>query len=158
MTPKSYLLILSLIHVAMLLGILIFGAITYFQGGELITGFNGDGDIFMYVVPLLAMVSYFGGDFMFNKVLTSMDAKSSLKQKLNQYSQASIIRFAVLEGASFIGLFAYRLNNNIFYLVISVVLILYLLKLRPTKDKIARDLRLSKTDQEHFNQDKKELQ
>lgn len=156
-TSKRYMTNLSLIHTALVLAILIFGAITYANGGELITGFIPGADMFIYLAPLLAMIAYFGGEFLFRRILSSIHSGSSLKQKLNKYSQASLIRFVLLEGASFIGIYAYMHNNNILYLVITVVLILYLIKLKPTKAKLIQQLRLNQHEQKRFNMAENEL-
>lgn len=150
-------LIFSLIHAALVLGILLFAAIIYKQGGQTIAGYPSESDIFIYIVPILAMVGYFGGEFMFNRLLTSINDKNTLKQQLIGYLQASIFRFAFLEGASLMSIIAYKLNNTYLYLVIAIVLILYLLKLRPTRNKIISDLKLDRKDQELFKNDQEDL-
>jgi len=156
MTSKSFMRILSLIYIAMMLGLLFFIVLSYSQGGNPI-GFSDNGDLWLYVVPLIAMISYFGGDFIFNRTLSNIAEKSSLKQKLTHYLRASIIRYAFLEGAAFIGVIAYRENHNIFYLVIVASLILYLIKLRPTKEGIIRDFGLEGKDQASFRNEQEEI-
>lgn len=158
MTSKSYMRALSTIYLIMILGVLLFAAFSYLQGGNPVMGFSANGDIWVYIVPLIAMISYFGGNFIFNRVLSNIPEKSSLKEKLAHYMRAGIIRYALLEGAAFIGAIAYWDNNNIFYLVIVASLILYLFKLRPTKGGVIRDLRLEGKDLERFRKDREEIQ
>ncbi len=99
---------LSLIYMIMMLGLLFFIALSYVRDDNPIIGFSANRDIFVYIVPLIAMTSYFGGNLIFNRTLSNISEKSSLKQKLSQYLRAGIIRYALLEGAAFIGVIAYR--------------------------------------------------
>src|SRR5690554_3593179 len=158
MTPKSYMRALSTIYLITTLGVLSFAVFSYFQGDHPAIGFPSNGDIWIYTIPLIAMISYFGGNFIFYRVLSNIGEKSSLKEKLGQYMRACIIRYALLDGAAFIGAIAYWENNNIFYLVIVASLILYLFKIRPTKGAVVRNLGLEGKNLERFRKDREEIQ
>ncbi len=138
-------------HAALVIVLLLIGIYVYLQIGEITSGFTSKNDLFIYLVPIIGILAYFGGDFIYSKSLTSINKETPLKEKLNKYLQASLIRFALLEGASFMGIFAFMQTSNIFYLVITVFLILYLVKLRPTKDMIFEDLSLNQKEKEWFN-------
>ncbi|GGW25914.1 hypothetical protein [Arenibacter certesii] len=138
-------------HAVLVIFLLLIGIYVYLHEGEITSGFAVKEDLFIYLVPLLGLLAYFGGDFIYSKSLTSINKESPLKEKLHKYLQVSLIRFALLEGAAFMGIFAYMKNNTIFYLVITVFLMLYLVKLRPTKDKIIQDLRLNQKEKDWFN-------
>ena len=73
------------------------------------------------------------------------------------YLQACVVRYAFIEGAAILSTIAFRLNNHIFYLVISLLLILYLFKLRPSKDKVINELQLKLKDQQFFHQENGEI-
>lgn len=75
---------------------------------------------------------------------------NSLREKLVLYQQTSIVRYAILDAATIFSTIAFMLSSNVFYLVISLLLLLYLIKLRPTKGKLAEDLALNKEETLHF--------
>lgn len=148
---------LFLIYIAMVLGLLFFAVLSFVKGDDPVIGFLTRGDPWVYIVPIIAMTSYFGGDLIFKKQLLNIQKTGDLRQMLLSYQQAAIIRYAILEGAALIAILAYRENNNTFYLVITVSLILYLLKLWPTQEKAVRDLGLKGKDREHFQNGKEEI-
>jgi|TARA_R110002049_G_scaffold329_11_gene1858 membrane protein insertase Oxa1/YidC/SpoIIIJ len=155
-TPKDYLFSLSIIHAALTIGVLLFTIVLFIMGNDLILGFTSDESIFIYIVPIVAMISYFGSQYLFNKQLANVVNRNTFKEKLMLYQQACIIRFAFLEGAAFLSSVSFMLTNNVFYLVISLLLILYLIKLRPTKKKVMGDLSFSLEEQQWFLMDNKE--
>lgn len=135
----------------MLLGILSFTIFIYATGEGFLVDFSKDHNIFVYLVPTLAMLSYFISNYVFGKQLKDLTKLNSLKSKWVLYLQACVVRFSFIEGAAILSTIVFRLDNHIFYLVISLLLILYLFKLRPTKNKIIRDMELSLEDQQFFN-------
>ena len=157
LTPKEYLNTLMFIHAALLLGVLLFTIYIYATGKGFLIDFTKDNNVFVYLVPTVAMLSYFISNYVFGKQLKDLTKLDSLKGKLVLYLQASVIRFAFLEGAAILSTIAYRLDNHIFYLVISFLLILYLFKLRPTKNKVIRDLKLNLEDQQFFQKENHEI-
>lgn len=142
MIPKRYFRILALIHIAITLALLFFTILSYFRGGNPVIGFTGNGDIWVYMVPLTAIISYFGGNFIFERALINLKNMGDVKQKSISYVQIAAFRYGFLGLAVFIGVLAYRENNNIFYLVIVASLLLYLFKLRPSREKVIHDLDL----------------
>lgn len=68
-----------------------------------------------------------------------------------QYQTALIIRFSLLNGASLFGIVCYMQTGNLLFIIISGLLALYFLSLRPTKDKIENDLNLSYEDKILFD-------
>lgn len=75
---------------------------------------------------------------------------NSLREKLAHYQRTSIIRYAILDVATLFSAMAFMFNRNVFYFVISLLLLLYLIKLRPTKGKLTEDLALNKEDKLQF--------
>lgn len=153
-TPKHYMRVASLIYFIILSGLLLLTLFSYYMGNKPIVGFSSDGDIWIYIVPLSAMNGYFGGNLIVARRLSNIAKESSLGQKLYTYMGAGIIRLALLEAAAFIGIFAYWKNNKIFYLIIVASLILYLFKLRPTKERAIREMGLEGKDRDHFRNDR----
>ncbi len=142
---------LSIIHAVLTFGVFLFTIIVFMMADKVILGYTDSESVFIYIVPIVAMIGYFGSNYFFNKQLTGMVKSKSLKEKLMLYLQASIVRFAFLEGAAFFSSVSFMINNNVFYLVISLLLILYLFKLRPTKKKLIGHLSLSLEEEQFFH-------
>lgn len=83
-------------------------------------------------IPVLAFVI---SSFLFKSQLKQIDPKLKLEDKFPIYQTASIMRWAILEGAAFIILF---LGSD--SLLFGILIIIYLIFLRPTDDRIHNDL------------------
>lgn len=84
------------------------------------------------MIPVLAIVV---GNFLFKSQLKKVDPKLKLEDNLAIYQTASLIRWAILEGAAFMLLF---INPD--FAAFGILVILYLIFLRPTEESIKRDL------------------
>lgn len=89
-------------------------------------------DLIYYAIPLIA---YFLSNFLFIKKIKKIDQNLEFKDVLGAYQSASIIRWAILEGSAFCLLI---LKPEL--LVLGILILLYLISLRPTVDKIKGDL------------------
>ena len=124
---------LKLIHLAICAGMIL----AYIFAGqfsiEQLKGQEIDSDDLVYLaIPIAA---FFLSNFMFKSQLRQVDSRASLEEKLPVYQTASIIRWAILEGAAFLILF---MKPDL--LIFGILLILYLVYLRPTEEKIVSDL------------------
>lgn len=88
--------------------------------------------ILYLVIPVLAFVL---SSILFKAQLKQIDPKLKLEDKLPVYQAASIMRWAVLEGATFLILFI-----KPEFILFGILLIVYLLYLRPTEERITNDL------------------
>lgn len=143
LTPKGFLKTLSIIHGALIAGLILFGFMTVLLKGRSQIHANNKSEAFVFVVPLLAAAGVIAGQIIFKSRLESLDTQSSLKEKLKAYQAATITRFALVEGPALFGIVAYLLNWNILFLIISGLLILYLLFLKPTRARTEMDLKFS---------------
>lgn len=145
MNIQRFIQTLKLIHISLVAGLTIFSLIAYVQN----KGFNADintNSTLLYIVPITALLGYFGSQLFFKKMLSNVQISDSLEQKLGKYQTASIIKYALIEGPAFIALFVYYATGNALPLVIAVCLLVYLFVQKPTKDKIIKSLDL-KSDQ-----------
>ena len=127
---------LQLIHLAICAGI----TLVYFLIGEItidqLIDYKIKTDELVYLaIPVGAL---FVSNFLFKSQLKQVDPKLSLEEKLPLYQTASIIRWAVLEGAAFMILFI--APNQV---VFGILLIAYLIFMRPTEDKIKNEFQTS---------------
>lgn len=88
--------------------------------------------ILYLVIPVLAFVL---SSILFKVQLKQINPKLKLEDKFPIYQTASIMRWAVLEGAAFLILF---LKPE--FIIFGILLIVYLLYLRPTEERITNDL------------------
>lgn len=96
-----------------------------------IPAFDGASALY-FIVPVVA----FGlGNFLFQSQLKQIDPKQKLEDSLGMYQTASLIRWAIIEGAAFFILF-----SNPDFVILGILLIAYLIYLRPTEASIKRDL------------------
>ena len=157
LTPKRILFLLSVTHSVVTAGALLFILFIFITTNDLVLGFPTGNNVFVYLVPVISMIAYFGSNYYFQKKLAYMINSNSLREKLVLYQQTSIVRYAILDAATFFSAIAFMFSSNVFYLVISLLLLLYLIKLRPTKGKLAEDLALNKEETLRFQNENRPL-
>ncbi len=84
------------------------------------------------LIPVLAFVL---SSFLFKSQLKQINPKLKLEEKFPIYQTASILRWAVLEGAAFLILI---LKPD--YILFGILILIYLIFLRPTAERIDNDL------------------
>ena len=151
LTPAKYLKINTVIHLALISGVTLFSVIAFalIENREL--RWNDTDDIFFFIVPIAAISGIILGNILYKKGLESLVDKNSLKEKLTGFQTVLIIKYALLEGPSLIGVVAFFSTGNLLYLLISGVLIIYFFLQRPSKEKIMNDLDLSGALKDQFN-------
>ena len=123
---------LKLIHLAICAGmILAYIFVGQFSMEQLKGQEIGSDDLVYLAIPIVA---FFLSNFMFKSQLKQVDSRASLEDKLPVYQTASIIRWAILEGGAFLILF---MKPDL--LIFGILLILYLVYMRPTEEKIVND-------------------
>ena len=140
--PKAAAKVLPIIHLALLIGQVLFCLVVYSITPQKGFSFDGSANPFVYVSLALTLGGFAAGNILFKKQLQSITSESTLSQKIASYQTACIIRAALLEAPSLFSIVAYMLSGNLLFLAVSCVIILYFLFIRPTKDKIVNDLGL----------------
>lgn len=97
----------------------------------------------MYVAIAMAVSLPFAGSFLFNKRVGGINMAQPLSRRLTQYITASIIRFALIEGAGLFNIVVALLSGNMIPKLVSVMLILFLIVLRPIKTEVAETLQVT---------------
>ncbi|WP_426094131.1 MFS transporter [Flavobacterium sp. DSR2-3-3] len=90
--------------------------------------FIDSSDLIYFAIPILA---FFVSNFLFQSQLKHVDVKLKPEDNLPIYQTASIIRWAILEGSALFFLF---LKQDL--LILGILIIVYLLFLRPTEDRV----------------------
>ena len=125
---------MQIIHLAVCAGTIL----VYFFLGELsieklknIPSIDSSSIAYVFI-PILAFVL---SAFLFKSQLKQIDPKLKTEDKLPVYQTASIMRWTVLEGAAFLILF---LKPD--FILFGILIIIYLIFLRPTEERINNDL------------------
>jgi len=125
---------LQIIHLAISLGVI--AAYIFLLDKNVITNFKIptiDSNSIIYVlIPVIAIAL---SNFMFKNTLGKMNSNLTIENKLGIYQTASVIRWAILEGAALM-LLIFKTDFFIF----GIIIIVYLLTIRPTEDKVNNEL------------------
>ncbi len=148
-TPNKFIKTLSIIHFALLLGLLVFGGFTIFQLDSGITPAFDPSDILLLIYPVIVISVLVASKLIFKYLLAFAEKRTDLKSKLMSYQTALIIKFALIEGPAILGIVLSMITGNTAYIAIASVLIIYFLMQKPTANKIESDLNLRG---EHRNQ------
>jgi hypothetical protein len=143
-TTQQYFKALTVLHFALTTGITLFIVLAYFLEGAMAQG-NSEtlASIFEYMVPALAFICIAAGNVVYKKRMNDIKTKNSLAEKLNDYRAAFILRDALLEGAALFAVIAYMLCGEWILLGVAILLLLIFIFIKPTKDKLIKDLELS---------------
>lgn len=124
---------LKTIHLAICAGV----TLAYFFMGhfsiEEFKNYSLDSDKLVYIA--IPIVAFMVSQFLFKSQLKQINPKLTIEEKMPFYQSASIVQWAILEGAAFLVLFV---DPGV--PVFGIFLILYLVFLSPTADKITNDL------------------
>jgi len=140
---------MSIIHFGLIAGLLLFSGIVYFMG----MAQNDDSltETFRFMVPGFAAIAVLMGRFVGGKMLSGVNPQSALRDKLAMFRNASIIRWAMVEGAGFFAVVTYFLTGNQIFLIVALACAAYLFTLRPTPARAAVELKLSEGEYQQIN-------
>lgn len=147
---KSLLKTLTIIHIGLVSGLVIFTVFAVFTTNAFIAQ-TADQSVWIYVTPIVAATAYFMSQFIFRKNLEAINRQTGLDEKLKTYMTASIVKYAILEGAGLLAIVAYFLSGNALHLTLAIALIAYLLVQRPTTGKVLKDLPLTRSEEQELN-------
>lgn len=124
---------LQLIHLAICAGVIVFCAMTDTLSLSVFEIPNIASEAYIYVaIPFIAIIA---SNLLFQMQIKKVSKNAPLEDKFEVYKTASIIRWAILEGASF---FVLVVKPEL--AILGILVLLYLITLRPTEDKINKEL------------------
>ena len=145
LTSREYFKTMLIIWIALIGGQVLFGIITFYlnNNGSYDPQEKDLKDIFIYLVPVFAVYGVIAGSIIFKKRLNSSKKKTGLLEKLNDYRAALIIRYALLEGATFFSLVSYLMTGDSLFLYISILIIAIFIIIKPSTENVINDLELN---------------
>jgi len=139
-SPATIVKTLSIIHMALAAGQILFAAVTFIIPKSQEKG--AANDMLIYIAPVLAITCFIAGHFLFLKLLSNIRRDTPLKAKLIAYQSATIIRLALLQGPSLFSIIGFLLTGKLIFLAIVGALVAYFIYVRPSRQKIEDDLNL----------------
>lgn len=137
---------LTVLHAAMVFGIIAFTAISIFLNrtqGPL----QDDAElnkILPVVVSILAAGGLFASHLFYKKRINqAIEERQGLQHKLESYRAALILYLALSEGAALFGVVAFLLTGNYLMMIVVGVLLINMMIKRPGKEKFVDEMQLS---------------
>nr|WP_321414298.1 hypothetical protein [uncultured Allomuricauda sp.] len=149
-TPHGFIRVMSFLHMGIAATPVLLGVLFFYNSEDAKFSISGTDDLFLAIVPVVALSCIFLGDYIFRKILRSTPNHSGLRNKLNKFQTASILKYVLLEGASLFSMVIFSNTQNLVYLILGIVLILYLFLQRPTRQKIENSLNLKGAEKAKF--------
>jgi hypothetical protein len=146
-TSKQYFKSLSILYFGLLIGQIVFSAITLYLNLEL--NFQADDSlsgIFIYIVPIFVVNGFVTGHLIFKSRLKKIKTYDTLTAKMGDYRGIAIIRFAMLEGASLFAIIIYLVTADLIFMAMAGLIVLYFIIIKPTVDSVSMDLELDPTE------------
>jgi len=147
---SSFLKSSRMLHIQMAVAPLILGAVILYINNETID-FSFTQEPLEFIVPVVLVGVLFLSNFLFQKSLGQIKSTFDLKKKLGAYLGAHIIRIALIEGITILGLVLCMNFSNLYFLIFAVLGIGILVSLFPTKSGIEKSLNLSMEEQVYLN-------
>lgn len=124
---------LQMIHLALCAGVTIAFLLTgTFSLAPLHIKTLDTSTLLLLAIPVVAVIL---SNLMFRQQLKKADPKAQPEDNMAVYMSASLVRWAILEGAAFLILF-----NKPDFMIVGFLLIAYLVYLRPTEMRMRDDL------------------
>lgn len=143
-TTRSYFSTLTILHIALTTGQVIFGLV-----GFTVKLISEDKPmplspetlhILQYLIPGLALLSIGASQMLFSSRIKALKELSSSAAQYKGYRSACILRYALLEGPSLIALVVFLLSYNYLFLAVPALIVLVFIAIRPTKKALLQHL------------------
>lgn len=149
MTSKSYLQAMVIIQIALLAGVCILLGTAVFVMPRGLSADSGDPlqNPIVIAAPLIAAACIGIQYWIYQKRIASLDSTKPLSDRLNDYRATFILSWALLEGPAIFSVMVFLLTGYSPTLVLSFLLLFLMARLRPSRDKLLREVPLSLEEQ-----------
>lgn len=135
---------LQIIFFAMISGIaLLFLVFLYLVQSKSTIKSTDENIIYTFVVILLSFQAVFFAPFIYRKRLATIKKDASLKEKISGYTQANIVKFAIIEAAIIFTLVVFYITANSFLAIIALILVTFFFLHKPSKLKFSEELNVN---------------
>jgi hypothetical protein len=136
---------LQVLHVALLTGMLMLGVVSTFliiSHGPYVQLGTFEKTL-QIIVVLLSIGCTAAGFTLFNKKIQAIPPMDPIKDRLNAYRAAAIVRWALIELPTLFSLISFLLTGNYAFLALAIALLLVFAVVRPAKMMIIYQLKLN---------------
>ncbi|WP_075601947.1 hypothetical protein [Saccharicrinis aurantiacus] len=133
---KKFFRTLSLIHLAMLIGQVVFLVIVLnlkLTSGKVSTGALSAP--FSYIVAGLTVSCIIVCKIVYAVKLKQAQSKEAITEKMAIFQSANIIRFALYEGPSLFSIVVFLLTGELYFLIFTSILLLFFIFSKPSRQK-----------------------
>lgn len=144
-TSKEYFKTLSILHLALTIGLISIGLVGFYLiiSGIMSNNMTELNMIFYYVNSILILVGLFGSNWIYKNKLNGLKGENVLKTKMTNYRGVLIFRYAFLEGPAFFAFVSALLTGNLLFLAFTGLVIIFMIYWRPTISSVIADLELN---------------
>jgi len=144
-TSKVYFKALTIIHLALTLSLVFVGLIGSFLifSGKMSNNMTDLNEVLLYIIPVFSLGGLFVSNWIYKNKLSELKEKKDLIVKMANYRDILIVRYALMEGPTFFAFVAIMLTGNLVYLAYLILMILFMIYWRPTKNSVIADLELN---------------
>jgi hypothetical protein len=144
LTTKEYFRTLAILHIALILGQVLFAGVVVLLVKSGVSFMNVDNltGIFLYLVPITGVCGLLGSILVYKNKVNRLKGSGDLKTKMTGYRTAMILRYAIVEVPSFISIIAVMLTGNFMFFLFTGFVIMLMAYWRPSKETIISDLQL----------------
>jgi uncharacterized membrane protein len=104
----------------------------------------------MLITFLMSCINLPAGYFVAKMLFKKIDQNDQLKDKMQKYRTAQIIRLALCEGVGLLAIVSLLLTSNLFFLIFLFIALFVMLLYYPSPDKIGREINLTQNEIEMF--------
>lgn len=143
---------IRIIHGSLCLGVIMFGMVCNFilvQHDKASTAFAGN-ELMLAVVAAIGVGGLFVGQLVYKSMISKARAKEGLQPKFMAYLQGSIVKYALLEGPTLVGLVMYMTTYNYLFLYLALAFLAALVLSFPSKGRFVMDLELGMHEREEL--------
>jgi len=153
MNQQGTLRSLQILHKALMLGPVLFGAIAFYlvYTGKFSPSLAEQDQLLQLIAIAISFAAVFIGSSIFKtKVFQIRDAEQTVAEKAAAFRAVCLIQWALLEGASIFCIMCFLLTGNLAFLALAAAVMLWFALTGPSKMKIMLLLRLNETEMESF--------
>jgi len=141
---NSKLKTLQIIHLALCSGVFLFAMVTILLNKDRMifdAKFENTAP-FNPIFPIIGLITLGISIFLKNQFIAKISSSDGLDSKITQYQSAFIVSSALLEGGALLNIVGFLITTNAFFLIFAGISLFFLIRSRPTKDKVISDLQL----------------
>ena len=141
---------LQTIHMALCASVFLFAiATTLINKNQLFFDANPANTApFNPIFPIVGLITISVSIIALKNITSKIDKTAAFDSKITQYQTAFIISSALLEGGALFNIVGSFISHNAFFLLFAAANLIFLIRNRPTKDKLISTLQLQYPDTE----------